>query len=461
MSILDLKKRLANWRSFLEKNDYKKLLASLKESPVVEVTDFLAEQSINTCVLLFLLFSKSKQARIFSLFSLEKQLDIHRTLDADTFAGIFEKMPSDLRVDFYIQLDETEQAKLMPFLSRKVRQDVVTLSGYAPDKAGGIMSTDFVAVSHESSVESALESIRKEATKKKMMVSIYVVDEHRKPVGIVDLKDLVLAKPEEKVMSLAKDTILFARLYDDQEEVANKIEKYDLMALPILNSDDQIVGVASVDNALHVIREEEKEDMEKFMGIVPDQHKDTYMGLSTLQHFKKRVGWVVCLFIVGILQTLMMHAWESTIHALTFVSFYLMTISDTGGNVGSQAATMVIRALSLGEIKLKNWLAILWKEFKIAFLLGFSLFVLAMVKVFVVSYNFHQVNHPAPIKIAFVVSLAISLQVLSSIIIGTLLPLIVKKLGKDPALAASPAITTIVDIFGVFIYLLLINAFFP
>ncbi len=460
MSMLDVKKRLAHWRSLLEKNDYNDLLTALEESPVVEVTDFLAEQSIDTSVLLFLQLKRNKQASIFSHFPGDKQLDIYRALEVHVFASIFEQMPSDLRADFYTKLDETAQVKLIPFLAKKVRQDVITLSRYAPDKAGGIMSTDFVAVGDESTVASALDSIREEAPSKKMMYSIYVVDKARKLVGIVDLKDLVLAKPAEKVMQLANETIVFADLSDDQEEVANKIEKYDLMALPILNSDGQIVGVASVDNALHVIREEEKEDMEKFMGIRPNDHNHTYMGLSTIQHFKKRAGWVIFLFFLGILQTLVMHTYEKTIHALAFVSCYLMTISDTGGNVGSQTATMVVRAISLGEISVKHWLAVLWKELKIACLLASSLFIIGIGKISAISCFFDRPGYPSPMQIGLAVSLAVSMQVFSSILIGALLPLFVKKIGKDPAAVASPAITSIVDIIGLFIYLGIIHAFF-
>lgn len=457
--MLDVKQRLTQWRSLLEKNAKKELLTSLEEAPVVEVTDFLSEQPLSVCIDVFRKFNYSKQADIFCDFSTEKQLDIFYVVEMEHFANIFENMPSDLRADFYLDLDEREQVKLLPYLSKKVRKDVLMLSEYPRSKAGGIMNTDFVAVNEDATVATALDRIREEAPSKTMIYFIYIVNKERKLKGIVDLKDLVLAKPEEKVINLGIDTVIFANLHDDQEEVAHKIEKYDLLVLPILNAQEQLVGIVNYDDAIYVIRQEEKEDMEKFMGIMPMDSEDAYMDISSIHHFKNRIGWILALFLFGTFTTIIMHRFEKTIQLFTFLSFYLMTISDTGGNVGSQATTMVIRALSLGEINVKSWIKVLWKEMKVALMIALTLLPLCFFKVAFVSSLFHQEGQPAPYYIGLIVGIAVMLQVFASILVGALLPLLIKKLGKDPALATSPAITTIVDISGVFFYLVLAKLF--
>ncbi len=459
--ISDVQKRFANWRHLLKNKTHKELLIALGEAPLVEVAEFLAEQKLGDCIDLFLLLKQDTQATLFGHFHENKQLELYNALQGRAFAPIFGKMSSDLRADFYLSLADKQRFQLLPFLEHKVRQDVITLSGYSSDQAGGIMNTDFIVLDNKMTAKEALEKIRQTTSTKKMLYFLYVVDEHMKLISIVDLKDLIMASPATQIADFANETFVAAHLYEDRESVARKVEKYDLPVIPIINETEQLVGIVSYDDAIDVIRAEETEDMELFMGIRPHK-EDHYLKISSVDHFYQRIGWVSGLFILSVCSSLIIHSYEATLQKWHFLALYLPTISDTGGNVGSQAATMVIRALSLGQITLKNWLSIIYKEGKVALFLAFILFFLSFIKVFILSTIFSDQDEWIldSTKIAFTISLSIAFQTFTSTLIGATLPLLMKKLGKDPAAAASPAITTLVDISGLFIYLGMATLFY-
>jgi magnesium transporter len=307
-------------------------------------------------------------------------------------------------------------------------------------------------------VKEAIQKLREDAPSKKMIYYIYVTDKNMQMIGFVSLKDLIMATPDEQVASVLHDSFVYAGVNDDQESVAQKIEKYDLVALPILNEENQLVGIVRYDDAMDVIRAEETEDMEKFMGIVSNEEAADYLKASSFQHFKKRVIWMVGLFIASILSEIIIHKHEALLARLTVLALYLPMIAAAGGNAGSQAATVVIRAVSLGQVTLRNWLQIILKEAQVAFLLAFCLFFIAFLKVIILSGNVVLANYSV-YRLAFAISLSLSLQVITSTVVGAALPLIAKYFNGDPAVAASPAITTLVDITGVFIYFAIAMAF--
>ena len=313
------------------------------------------------------------------------------------------------------------------------------------------MSTDFATVIEDMSVKHAIQKLREDSPSKKMIYYIYVVDKNMQMIGFVSLKDLIMAMPNEKVASVLHENFVYATISDDRETVAQQVEKYDLVAIPILNEEKQLVGIVRYDDVMDVIRAEETEDMEKFMGIVSNEETSDYLKSSSFQHFKKRVTWIVGLFIASILSEIIIHKHEALLGRLTVLALYLPMIAGAGGNAGSQAATVVIRAISLGQITLHSWLRVILKEAKVAFWLAFCLFFLAFLKVIILSGNVIIENH-STYRLAFSIALSLSLQVITSTVVGAALPLIAKYFNGDPAVAASPAITTLVDITGMFIY---------
>ncbi len=432
----------------------------MRKMPVVEVGEIL--QDIDETYLFNVLdrFSLEQQGLIFSEFPIAKQLRLFKSVSQKRFAHIFEHMPSDYRADLFQHLTPKEQAALLPFLPKRVREDVITLSAYPPETAGGIMSTDFATVQRDMTCAEAIDKVRSDAPSKKTIYYIYVVDDNQQLQGFITLKDLILAEPSTKVEQVLHHDFAFAYVDEDREQVAQKIEKYDLVAIPVLNRTNQLVGIVTHDEAIDVIRAEHSEDMQKFMGIVQASEEFDYIATSTFKHFKKRVVWVVSLAAIGIISGIIIHHYENALEKLLILALYMPMVADTGGNAGSQAATVVIRALALGQITLGKWFSILWKEARIAFLLAICLGLVAYAKVLFLSWETEIPTEYSLAMIALMISLALSLQVITATIIGAGLPLLVKRFGGDPAVAASPAITTVVDITGLLIYFGVATLFF-
>jgi magnesium transporter len=448
--------RLNKWNRLLKKRKDRELAELFEKAPIVDVAEFLEKKNTKILAKIMSFLSNETKAGLFSNLSESKQMSIYNYILYKEFADIFSLLPSDQRADFYQKLDYKEQTKLLPYLDKKIKTDVIMLSSYEPTTAGGIMNTDFATVISYMTAKQAIDKLKQDMPSNKMFYYIYVVNEDMQMIGVLSLKDLILADANTKITELINKEFIYSYVDDDRESVATKIQKYDIIALPILNEDNQLVGIVSYDDAMDIIRDEQTEDMERFMGIVPQEQPLTYLEVSSLGHFKKRIIWVTSLFLISFVSGFIMHKYEDIITKLTILALYIPSITDTGGNAGSQAATVVIRALSLEQITLSNWLSILFKEIKIALLISVSLFTLAFAKVIILSGGTVPIQHSI-YKIAFVISLTISLQVIISAIIGTSLPLIAKKLKGDPAVAASPAITTLVDITGIIIYFYVVN----
>ncbi len=432
--------------------EWEALVTILKKMPVVEVVEIIKELPQADLDIVLNHFTPEEQGYIVEDFDIDMQVDLFERLGPKDFAPIFVQMASDIRADFYQELDREDQLRLLPYLDKKTRENVVRLSAYEPETAGGIMSTDFATIIGDMTVSQAIQKVRSDAPSKKMIYYVYVVDADMKLHGFTTLKDLIMADPDSSIWDIVYKEFTYAEVNEDRETVAAKIEKYDLVAIPVINKYGQLAGIVQHDDAIEVIQAEQTEDMEKFMGIVPDVDGLNYTETTVFGHFRKRVSWVASLAIIGLVSGMIIHAYEEAMSALIILALYMPMVADSGGNVGSQAATVVIRAIALGEITVKNWFSILFKEARISILLSVVLGLIAFGKILFLSW---ETDVPAQFNllyIAFGISLALSLQVISATIIGASLPLIVKRLGGDPAVAASPAITTIVDITGLLIY---------
>lgn len=428
------------------------LVEMFEELPTMDVAEFLEEKPTEEIINYLKKLDIDDQGRIFSDFSESNQIRLFHALDRRSFAKLFAHMFSDIRADLYQELTKEEQIELIPYLDKKVREDVIILSAYPPETAGGIMTTDFATVFADMSAAEALAKIRKDAPSKDMIYYIYVVDHSMVMKGLVTLKDLVMSDPKDKVIEMLNEFFVSAEVNEDRELVAQKIEKYDLVAIPVLNSLDQLVGIVSHEEAIDIIRAEQAEDFEKFGGIMTSRNDDEYLQTSSFHHFKKRVIWLVSLAAIGIISGMIINAYQNVLESFIILAMYMPMMAATGGNTGSQAATVVIRSLSLGEIEDKDWLQIVMKEAKISFMLSLSVAILTYFKIAFLSFHAILPSQFSMTYIAFTISLAIAIQVVTSAVIGAGLPLIVRRMGGDPAVVASPAISTIVDITGLLIY---------
>ena len=435
-----------------EQGKTEELVEMFEELPTMDVAEFMEEKPIEEVIAYLKQLDIEDQGRIFSDFTHTIQLKLFHALDRRSFAKIFAHIYSDIRADLYQELTKEEQIELLPYLDKHVREDVIILSAYPPETAGGIMTTNFATIFADMTAAEALAKIRKDAPQKDMIYYIYVVDDSMVMKGQVTLKDIVLAEPQSKVMEMLNEFIVSAEVNEDRESVAQKIEKYDLVAIPVLNSLNQLVGIVSHEEAIDIIRAEQAEDFEKFGGIMTSANDDEYLQTSSFHHFKKRVVWLVSLAAIGILSGMIINSYQNVLENFIILAMYMPMMAATGGNTGSQAATVVIRSLTLGEINDADWMKIVFKEAKISFMLSVSVAGLTYVKIAYLS--FHALLPPGFTMsfIAVTISIAIAIQVVTSAVIGAGLPLIVRRLGGDPAIVASPAISTIVDITGLLIY---------
>jgi len=445
----ELKQRLIDYASVLNK------------MPVVEVAELLEKlESDYDRIDVMSQFPIDRQALILADLPVTVQLSLFNAMSRKAFATIFEQMPTQAQVDFFQFLSKKAQTEILPFLSKSVRENILRLSAYPPDTAGGIMSLDYASVFERMTCAEAIAKVRADAPSKKLVYYAYVVNDEQTLLGFVTLKDLIMADPAQMIADVVHREFVFAYVDEDREEVAKKIEKYDLIAIPVVNRQMQLMGVVTHDEAIDIIRAEHTEDLEKFMGIAQRDTELNYLETSSWKHFQKRVTWVVTLAAVGIISGMIIHNYEKALEKMLILALYMPMVADTGGNVGSQAATVIVRALALGEFSVREWLKVIWKETKVSSLLALCLGVLAFAKVLFLSWETEIPAEYSLVKIAFVISLALSFQVITATLIGAALPLIVKAFGGDPAVAASPAITTVVDITGLLIYFGVASLFF-
>ncbi len=313
------------------------------------------------------------------------------------------------------------------------------------------MTSDYATLPPDITAQQAIDKLRKEAPDKETIYYCYVVDEQRRLLGFVSLKDLILAKPDTLVKEIMNKDLIYAHVLDDQEEVARKIQKYDLIALPVVNGNDALVGIITYDDAMDIITQEHTEDMEKLMAITGEHEAAAYMKTPVIEHFKNRCGWLIFLALLGFVSGFIVQKFENVIMQFTILATFMPMLADTGGNTGSQSATLVIRALALKEITPRDFLRVIYKEFNISLLLGIALAFVAILRVYFYALTTPTYHLPLT-KIGMAVGVALSLQVISSTLIGAILPLIAARFKTDPAVVASPALTTIVDITGLFIF---------
>ncbi len=456
---MDKEKRLKQWKQWLNEEKWVLLKESFLYALPIDVAEFLIKQSHKNWIPFFSTLNATQQAPIFEYFPIFFQKQLFKKLPKKEVASIFTHLHSDIRANFYRLLSIKEQEQLLPFLPQDIRKNVITLSDYNPQTAGGIMSTDFFVLLHDTTAEEALTKMRKNVPSKKMLYYLYVLDQEMHLMGLLSLKELILTSPTTAIKELLQKEFIFGNIQEDRESIVKKIEKYNFVALPILNHKSQLVGIVKHDDALDIVRKEQTEDMERFMGIVSTEEGNHYLAITPIQHFKRRIGWIVILFFTSFFSCFVIHQHEDLLRSAPYFIFYIPMINDTGGNIASQTASVIIRSLSLGEFDVNSWKKVLWKEFKISLLLMGTLFVFSFLKVTLFSFSVQSLQNL--FSLATTISLSLILQVLSSTLIGALLPLFVKYMGVDPVLVANPAITTIVDFLGIIIYFYTIIIFFP
>ncbi len=401
------------------------------------------------------LLDPSLRAEIFTHLDTHFQIQMIENLKRYDAALLLSDMPPDDRADLFMIIPEDKRELILPALAQAEREDIRRLTSYKENTAGSVMTSDYAPLSPDLTVSQAIEHLRKVAPDKETIYYAYVLNDQRKLMGFVSLKDLIIANRNAKVKDIMHSEIILAHVNDDKEDAARKIQKYDLIALPVINDNDALVGIITYDDAIDIITQEHTEDMEKFMAISGSHEVANYINASAWMHFKNRAGWVVALAVLGLVSGFIVQRFEGLLIQFAILATFMPMLADTGGNTGSQSATMVVRALALKEISAKDILRILLKEAKVGLYLGLLLGVIAYARVIFFGGSDSVPPEFSIHMIGVAIALALAFQVITATLIGALLPIAASWMRQDPAVVASPALTTIVDITGLLIYFMM------
>ena len=428
-------------KNLLENKKFNILKNELKEMNSADIPSILEELEKESLVKVFRILSKEQAGEAFSYMDPDmKEKLIHNLTDAE-LRNVMDELFMDDTVDLIEEMPSNVVKRILKAVNKEDRKTINQILQYPEDSAGSIMTTEFVDLKENMSVEEALERIRTIGLDSETIYTCYVLNKNRVLVGIVSIKDVLIAKPGSIIKDLMATNIISVNTKEDQEEVTKVFDKYDFFALPVVDNENRLVGIITVDDAINVIQDEVAEDFEKMAAMSPTE--DTYFETSVWKHSKNRIVWLLILKLSSAISGAIITHYQEAFAAVPLLVAFIPMIMGTGGNCGSQSSTLIIRGLATDEIELKDVFRALWKELRVSILVGVVLAVVNGIRI-LIQYQDMQLAVVIGITLIATVALAKSL--------GCLLPLLAKKLKLDPAIMASPLITTLVDIFSILVY---------
>ena len=432
-------------KNAIENNNFDQAIDKLEDLRPIDTADTLALLDPNTSWQL--LEQLPDRATIFSYLDPEDQVALAFAFPRTSLAKLVGEMPSDERTDLYKRLNQSQRDALLPALAQAEREDIRQLSAYAEKTAGALMTSDYATLKAQMTVAEALAALRLEAPDAETIYHAYVIDDQRKLLGVVSLRTLILAAPDQIIGDIMLTKVVASNVHEDQEDVAKTVARYDLIALPIIDDNGALVGIVTHDDAMDVASDEATDDFHKAGGVssLVSSFKDTSIRIL----YRKRVFWLVFLVFGNLISGVGISHFEDVIAANLVLVFFLPLLVDSGGNAGSQSATLMVRALATGEVVMKDWFSLLGREALVALLLGVTM----AAAIAVIGY----------FRGDAVVSLVLALSMVSVVMIGCVigmsLPFVLSKVGFDPASASAPLITSVCDASGVAIYLFIASKF--
>ncbi len=435
-------RELEEVKQLLETKQYTKLRQKMEEMNTADIAVVLEELEEEELLKIFRILPKNMAADVFSYLEVDSQQFIITSLSEKDAAGIINNLMADDATDLLEEMPANIVKKLLANASPETRRDINHLLRYPEDSAGSIMTVEYVDLKENMTVRDAIDRIRQIGLDSETINICYVLDAKRTLVGTVALRYLLTNAPDEIIGDIMHENVIYINTLMDQEEVARQFQKYDFTAMPVVDNENRLVGIITVDDIVDILQEEATEDMEKMAAIVPSDKP--YMKTGVFETWKKRIPWLLLLMISATFTGSIITSFEDALSVCVILTAYIPMLMDTGGNAGGQASVTIIRGLSLNEIAFSDILKVVWKEIRVAMLCGITLAAANFVKLLF----FDKVTIP----VAAVVCLTLMAAVLIAKIVGCILPMLAKKIGFDPAVMASPFITTIVDALSLLIY---------
>lgn len=431
-------------KELVDTGKYQQLRLELEEMNTPDIAEAFEKLSREEIVRLFRILPKSIAADVFSYLELDRQQEIITSMSDKEAAGIIDELSADDATDLMDEMPSNVVKKLLAQASPDTRRDINNLLKYPEDSAGSIMTVEFVDLKENITVRDAIQRIKRIGLDKETIDVCYVLNTNRQLIGTCALRYLLLSEPDELIGNIMHEDVITISTLMDQEEVAATFKKYDFTTMPVVDSENRLVGIITVDDIVDIIEREATEDIEKMAAITPSER--SYMKTGVFETWKNRIPWLLILMISATFTGSIIQNYEAMISGGGYVilTAFIPMLMDTGGNCGSQASVSVIRSLSLNEIKFCDLFRVVWKEARVAVLCGATLGLANFAKLMLLD--------GVSITIAAVVCSTLVFTIMIAKIVGSVLPLLAKKIGFDPAVMASPFITTIVDALSLVIY---------
>ena len=440
----------------LDSRRMKELQVRLEDMNEFDVAEFLSEIGDNRMPMVFRLLSKETAADVFANFEAPEQEQIINSITDSELSAIIEELYVDDAVDMMEELPANVVKRVMRTATPETRNLINQYLNYPENSAGSIMTAEFVDLKKYMNVREAIARIRRIGEDKETIYICFVTSADRKLEGVVSVKDLLLSDDETVIEDIMDTNVVFAMTHDDQEEVSEKISDYDLMAIPVVDKEGRLVGIVTVDDIIDVLEQETTEDFEIMAAMTPSDKP--YSRTGAIDMWKNRVPWLLFLMLSATFTTMILNSFEDALAVQAVLIGFIPIIMGTGGNSGAQSSTAIIRSLSLGDTEPKDALKVIWKEWRVALLCGLTLAAVNFAKMLLVD-NLLLGNPDVDYTIALIVSLAIVFTVMFAKVVGSFLPMLAEKIGLDPAVVATPLITTISDAVSLLIYLEIAKVF--
>ena len=436
-------------KKLLEEKKYSTLRDVLTTMMPYDIAAVFEELQDEKMPILFRILPKELAAETFVEMDEETQEFLIHGFSDSELKEVVDELFVDDAVDLIEEMPANVVKRILRTADKEMRKEINELLKYPEDSAGSIMTTEFILLRPDMTAEMAIKRIRRTGVDKETIYTCYVNDENNKLIGITTVKDLLLANDDDYVRDLMEENVISVHTLDDQEKVAQMFSNYDFLALPVVDKEQRIVGIVTIDDAIDVIQEEATEDIEKMAAVLPSDKP--YMKTGVFGIYRKRVPWLLILMLSATFTSTIIKSFEGVLAQVLILSTFIPMITGSGGNAGSQASVSVIRALSLGEIEFKSMFKVLWKELRVAILCGLTLAAANFFKLMFFDLRNYD-GKGEPVLIALVVSLTIFGTIVMAKIVGSSLPLLAKKIGFDPAVMANPLISTVCDSLSLLIY---------
>ena len=428
-------------------SDIKQLLEDMNAADIALLLEDLPEEATP---LLFRLLPKELAAETFVEMESDAQEMLIRGFSDTELKEVVDELYVDDAVDIIEEMSANVVGRILRSADSQTRQQINNILKYPKDSAGSIMTTEYVDLKKSMTVADAIKRIRRTGVDKETIYTCYVTDSVRRLLGVVSAKALLLAEDDDVLEDIMETNIIYVHTTDDQEEVANQLTKYDFVAIPVVDGEKRLVGIVTFDDAMDILEEETTEDIEKMAAITPSDKP--YLRTGVVQIFSKRIPWLLVLMVSATFTGMIISSFEESLARFAVLTAFIPMLMDTGGNSGSQASVTIIRGLSLHEIEMRDIGRILWKESRVGLLTGATLAVVNFGKIMLVDRMLLG-NTSITMAVAAVVCVTLVATVFLAKLVGCSLPILAKRIGFDPAVMASPFITTIVDALSLFIYL--------